>query len=161
MPRFAKGNQFSTGRQLGSRNKATMEFDGRAASGTGKLIDVLQRLAEEGDVRAASVLLARTWPRRRSRPVTLDLPAVETSAGLVKAQAALVAAMSRGEVTPDEAAAIGSVLETQRRALEMHDHELRLQELEAQRKGPEAGSLAADIARIAVRRQAAEGQDDD
>ena len=134
MPRFAKGNQFSTGRQLGSRNKATLELDGLAAHGTGKLIDVLQRLAEDGNVHAASILLARTWPRRRSRPVTLDLPAVETPAGLVQAQAALVAAMSRGEVTPDEAAAISSVLETQRRALETHDHERRLQELETQRK---------------------------
>jgi hypothetical protein len=162
MPRFTKGNQFSARRQLGSRNRATLEFDGLAAHGTAKLIDVLQRLAEGGDVRAASVLLARTWPRRRSRPVTLDLPAVETSAGLVKAQAALVAAMSRGEVTPDEAAAIGSVLEIQRRTIEMHDHELRLQELEARGKAePGTGSLATEIARIAERRQVAEGQDGD
>ena len=134
MPKFERGNQFGTGRQPGSRNKATMEFDGLAAHGTGKLIDVLQRLGEDGNVRAASILLARTWPRRRSRPVTLDLPAIGTPAGLVQAQAALVAAMSRGEVTPDEAAAIASVLETQRRAFETLDHERRLQELEARRK---------------------------
>ena len=134
MPRFAKGNQFSTGRQPGSRNKSTIELDGLAAHGTEKLIGVVQGLAEDGDMRAASILLARTWPQRRSRPVTLDLPAVDTVGGLVQAQAALVAAMSRGEVTPDEAAAVGNVLETQRRVLETHDHERRIRELEAERE---------------------------
>ena len=133
MPRFAKGNQFSTGRQPGSRNKSTIELDGLATQSTEKLIGIVQGLAEDGDMRAASILLARTWPHRRSRPVTLDLPAVDTVGGLVQAQAALVAAMSRGEVTPDEAAAVGNVLEIQRRVLETHDHERRLQELEAER----------------------------
>jgi hypothetical protein len=141
MARFEKGNQFSTGRRLGSRNRGTAELDELATHGTEKLIGILRQLAEDGDMRAASILLARTWPRRRSRPVTLDLPAVETSAGLVQAQAALVAAMSRGEVTPDEAAAIGSVLETQRRAIETHDHERRIRDLEEVRTAEPERSL--------------------
>lgn len=141
MARFEKGNQFGTGRRLGSRNRATAELDEVATHGIEKLIGVLRQLAVDGDMRAASILLARTWPRRRGRPVTLDLPAVETSAGLVQAQATLVAAMSRGEVTPDEAAAVGKVLETQRRAIETHDHERRIRDLEKARTAEPERSL--------------------
>jgi hypothetical protein len=42
-------------------------------------------------------------------------------------------------LTPDEAASVASVLEVQRRAIEMHDHEQRLQALEAKKE--EARSL--------------------
>jgi hypothetical protein len=69
---------------------------------------------------------------RPSRLSQKTCEVVETAGGLVQAQAAVIAAMARGELTPDEAAAVASVLETQRRALETHDHERRLDELEGQ-----------------------------
>ena len=49
----------------------------------------------------------------------------------MQAQAAVVAAMAASEITPDEAAAVASMLETQRRAIETHDHEQRIRDLEA------------------------------
>jgi hypothetical protein len=55
--------------------------------------------------------------------VTLDLPPVETAGGRVHAQATVIAAMARGALTPDEAASVARVLETQRRAIETFDHE--------------------------------------
>jgi hypothetical protein len=104
----------------------------------------VDREARKGDMRAAWLMLSRTWPHRRGRLVELDLPPVETSAGLIQAQAALVAAMARGEVTPAEAASIASVLETQRRAIETHDHERRIRELEEKRAGtPDLWGLKA------------------
>src|SRR5216683_655077 len=109
MPRFAKGNPPGPGRPPGSRNKSMIWFDALADEGTEKVIRVVSEKAEKG-----------------------NLPAVETAGGLVQAQAAVIAAMARGELTPDEAAAVASVLETQRRALETHDHERRLAELEGQ-----------------------------
>src|SRR5260370_15809955 len=132
MPRFAKGNPPGPGRPPGCRNKSVLWFDELGGEGTEKVIRVVSEKAGKGNMRAASVVLARTWPHRRGRPVTLDLPAVETAGGLGQAQAAVIAAMARGELTPDEAAAVASVLETQRRALETHDHERRLGELEGQ-----------------------------
>ncbi len=51
----------------------------------------------------------------------------------MQAQAALVAAVSRGELTPSEAAEVSALLENQRRALETSDHEARLQALEEER----------------------------
>lgn len=101
--------------------------------------------AGKGDMKAAAIVLARVWPRRRGRPLELDLPSVETPDGLVRAHAALIAALSRGELTPEEAASVGSVLETQRRAIETLDHERRLVELEAARAGKGGPQLGPQL----------------
>ena len=59
----------------------------RAAGGEGteKAIRAVTRKAADGDLRAASILLARTWARRRGRPVQIELPPIEKSADLAKA----------------------------------------------------------------------------
>ncbi len=98
------------------------------------MIRAVQEKAEKGDMHAAAILLARTWPRRRGRPVRLDLPPVTLAAGVVQAQAAVIAAMAGGEISPEEAASVAGVLEQQRRAIETDDHERRLQELEEEAK---------------------------
>jgi hypothetical protein len=136
MPKFEKGNRFSTGRQRGARNKSTRWLDELGRESTEKVIGIVTREAEQGDMRAAAILLSRTWPNRRGRPVALDLPDVETTGGIVQAQAAVIAAMAGGELTPDEAASVAGVLEAQRRAIEIHDHEQRLQALEAKKEEP-------------------------
>ena len=135
MARFEKGNTYGKGRPPGSRNKSTVVFDTIGLDGIEKTIRMVKEKADKhGSLRAASILLARTWPRGGGRPVTLDLPQVETAAGVVQAHAALVPLMSAGEVTPQEASAVSNVLDNQRRAIETHDHELRIQALEAARK---------------------------
>jgi len=143
MPRFGKGNAMGAGRPPGSPNKSTLLLDAIGREDIEEVIRKVAGAARDGNMRAASILLARTWPRGSGRPVMLDLPAVETAAGVVQAQAAVVAAMAAGTVTPDEAAAIAHVLEGQRRAIETHDHEKRLRELEARKKdGPRPGDVA-------------------
>src|SRR5215471_19195615 len=103
MARFEKGNTYGKGRPLGSRNKSAVVFDAIGLDGIEDTIRMVKRRADEqGSLRAASILLARTWPRGGGRPVTLDLPKVETAGGVVQAHAALVALMSAGEVTPQE-----------------------------------------------------------
>jgi hypothetical protein len=131
MPRFEKANAFGAGRPKGRPNKSTSIFEEIGHEGVADVIRVVKQKAADGNLRAAAILLARTWPRGRGRPVVMDLPPVETTAGIVRAHAAVVALMAAGEITTDEAAAVGSVLETQRRAIETHDHERRLKALEA------------------------------
>lgn len=141
MPRFEKGNTHGQGRPRGSRNRTTVWLDELGAEGTEEIIKVVKTEARKGDMRAAWLVLSRTWPHRRGRPVEIELPSVETPAGLIQAHAAVVAALSRAEITPDEAASISTVLETQRRAIETHDHERRIRELEE--KKAETSSLWA------------------
>lgn len=129
MPRFQKGKPPGPGRPPGSRNQSGLLLDEIGSEGTAKLIRVVRECAEAGNMRAASILLARTWPHRRGRPVRLDLPDVSTASGLVTAQAVVIAAMANEQITPEEAASIASVLEAQRRAIETHDHERRIEAL--------------------------------
>ena len=100
--------------------------------GAERVLRKVLELAEAGDLRAAELLLARLWPARRGRPVELNLPPIRTAADLVLALAAVAAGMATGELSPDEAQAAASVLETQRRAAETAD-------LEARIAAPEAG----------------------
>ena len=130
MGRFIKGQTPGPGRPLGRRNNLTLLIEGLAAGRGAKVLNAVWDKAEKGDIYAAALLVPRLWPTQLGQTVVLDLPPVESSAGLIQAQAALVAAMARGEVTPAEAASIASVLETQRRAIETHDHTRRIEELE-------------------------------
>jgi len=145
MARYVKGKPPGPGRPPGSRNKSTLLLDEIGREGIEEVIRKVAESARDGNMYAASILLARAWPRGIGRPVTLDLPPVETAAGIVQAQAAVVAAMAAGTITPDEAAAIGQVLEGQRRAIETHDHEKRLRHLEGTKKdGPTIEALLDD-----------------
>jgi hypothetical protein len=135
MAQFEKGNTFGKGRPPGSRNKSTVVYDAIGHDGIEDTIRMVKEKADKhGSLRAASILLARTWPRGRGREVEIDLPTVETAADVVKAHAALVGLMAAGEVTPQEASAVSNVLDNQRKAIETCDHELRIQALESERK---------------------------
>jgi hypothetical protein len=63
--------------------------------------------------------------------VSLALPPILTGADLSAALAAVVTAVASGALTPDEGQATPTILETQRRGIELADHERRLEELEA------------------------------
>ena len=60
----------------------------------------------------------------------LDLPSVRNAADIATAMMALTTAMASGDLTPDEAATVASVLEIRRKVLETEELELRLQALE-------------------------------
>jgi hypothetical protein len=129
MPRFVKGHPGGPGRPPGRRNKLTEFFGDLASHRSLKIWETVAQAAESGDMRAASLILSRTHPHR-DRSVIVELPASDTPDGLVHAQAALIAAMASGEITPGEASSMANVLETQRRAIETRDHGNRLDALE-------------------------------
>ena len=123
------------GRAPGCRNRATVTpqalLDGEAEALTRKAV----KLALRGDPTALRLCLERVLPARKGRPVELALPPVETAADVLGAQAAVIAAMAGGVVSPDEAAVIAGVLEAKRKALETVELERRLAALEAAAAG--------------------------
>lgn len=131
MGRFEKGNVLGNGRPKGSLNKATRALNEMASEGIEDLLRVVKKNAADGDMRAASIVLARAWPARRGSPVEIDLPPIDTAGGVVQAQAVVIAAVAQGELTAEEAASLSSLLENQRRAIETHDLERRLTALES------------------------------
>ena len=132
-PKGVSGNP--AGRPKGARHTALLALD---AIGEAAAADVLRRVVEDakgGDLRAAEILLRRLWPERKGRPISLDLPVLETPEDLVKAMAAIVQAVASGDVTPEEGAAVAAIVETHRRAIETDELERRLAALEARGDG--------------------------
>jgi hypothetical protein len=130
---FGPGNPGGPGRPEGSRNKVTIALD-HIADGAGK--EILQSMVEAakgGDMTAAAHVLSRIWPIRRGRPVSLDLPKIETAADVVKALGLVADAVGAGDLTPDEGASVAAILESKRRAIETVDFEARLSALEQER----------------------------
>jgi len=83
-----------------------------------------------GDVAALRLLLDRILPPRRDRPVAISLPPVTTLRDAVAAQAALVAAVADGNLTPGEAGEISGLIANVVRFVETLELEQRVHLLE-------------------------------
>jgi hypothetical protein len=118
------------GRAQGSRNRATIALEKLMESGAAAIVQTVVDAAAKGDMTAAKLVLERVVPVRRGRPIRLELPPIETAAGVSQAQSATVAAMAGGEITPDEAATVSSILESKRKAIETMELEMRVARLE-------------------------------
>ena len=64
------------------------------------------------------------------QPIEIALPDTSTVQGVSSAPVAIVNATTEMKLTPAEAQALCSVVEAQRKAIEMADHEKRLKRLE-------------------------------
>ena len=130
--RFKPGNPGGPGRREGSRNKATLLLDALADGEAETILNKQIEKAKEGDQRAAEFILGRAWPARRGRPVSVDLPPIETAADLVKALGVVASAVAGGELSPEEGDAVASILDAKRRAIETTDVLARIEALERQ-----------------------------
>jgi len=119
-----------SGRPHGSRNKATLALeailDGEGEAITRKVIEK----ALEGDTTALRLCLERIYPPRKSRPITLELPKIESADDVAKAQGTVIGAMAIGDITPEEATVVAGVLEAKRRSIETCELETRMAALE-------------------------------
>jgi hypothetical protein len=118
------------GRPKGARNRATVAaerlLDGEAEALGRKAV----QLALAGDVSALRLCLDRIVPPRKDRRVCFELPVMTESKDAVTASAAIVAAVSAGEVTPMEASELGKLIESYARTLQAVEFEERLSKLE-------------------------------
>lgn len=134
--RFVPGRSGNpAGRPKGARHAALVALDAIGAEGAERVLRKVLDLAEQGDLKAADILLRRLWPERKGRPVNLDLPPVRQAADLPAALGRIAQAVAEGEITPEEAQALASVLEAQRRAIELCELERRVAALEAEHGG--------------------------
>jgi hypothetical protein len=125
---FVPGNP---GKPKGARHRATraMEalLDGEGEALTRKAIE----LALAGDATALRLCMDRLLPALRERPIAVELPPVTGSQDAVAASAALLAAVTAGEIAPGEAREIGRLLELHLKAVEQHEIQARLTALES------------------------------
>lgn len=127
-PKGVSGNP--AGKPKGARHAAQVALDAIGQENAEELLRSVIVAALAGDMRAAAILLDRIWPARKGRPIRLNLPAIGTAADIAKAMSIVVAEMAAGNITPEEADSVSAILNTQARALELRDLELRIQALE-------------------------------
>ena len=126
---FTTGNP---GRPKGARHKATQAveaFLGQSPALTRKAID----MALDGDTPALRLCMERIAPPRKDSPVPFDLPTIESAAQASEAAQAVLRAVSGGEITPLEGAAVMALVEQYRRTLETTELEQRISALEERR----------------------------
>ena len=121
------------GRPKGSRHKTTLAIekllDGEGEEITRKAIEK----AKEGDMAAIRICLDRLAPPRKDRHIEFALPKMQKASDASDASAALVKAVSVGELTPSEAGELMRVVESYARTLQVCDFEARLERLENQK----------------------------
>jgi hypothetical protein len=119
-----------SGRPKGSRNRATLAVEALLEGEAEKLTRKAVELALGGDTTALRLCLERIAPPAKERPLEIDLPSVNGPGDLPSALAAVLGAVSRGEVTPGEAEKLGRLANSYIHAVEARDFEVRLQALE-------------------------------
>ena len=127
-PKGKSGNP--AGRPRGSKHAALIALDKIGEQNAADILASVVEKAKNGDLIAARILLDRVWPVRKGRTLALQLPQLQTSADVVKASAAITAAVASGDITPDEGMALGSMIELHRRAIETCQLEQRITALE-------------------------------
>lgn len=125
---FAKGNP---GRPKGARHKTTLAVEALMQGEAETIGRKAVELAKAGDLTAIKLVLDRIAPPRKDAPVAFDLPKIERPADLPDALAAVLAAVSTGELSPSEAKTMADMIETARRAHETAELEQRIAALEA------------------------------
>jgi hypothetical protein len=124
---FAPGNP---GKPRGARHRATQAalalLDGQAEALTRKAVE----LALGGDGAALRLCLERIAPPRRDAPVAFPLPAMTCARDAAHAAAAVLGAVSEGDLTPTEGAQIMALVEAWRRTFETTEIEARMAVLE-------------------------------
>src|SRR5262245_59123641 len=80
---------------------------------TSYAVELCEKLIGEalaGDMLAMRIIMARIWPRPRTAPVQIDMPATETPADLRAAMHELLKRVTSGEITTDDGQALVSMM---------------------------------------------------
>ena len=131
MPKFVKGQSGNpSGKKPGTKSKRTLLGEQLLNEHGEEIIKVVIDKAKAGDPGCLKLLLPRLIPARRGAPVQFDLPDMSSAAGLNQAVDQVLEAVASGQISPQEASEIGSILTIKRQIIETADLEVRLEALE-------------------------------
>jgi hypothetical protein len=125
---FAQGNP---GRKAGSKNKTTVIAQALPNGGL-ELVQTGYEQAKAGNVSMLKFFLERILPR--DRLIQIELPPMEHASDAAGLLGAIIDATGRGQITPNEAAALGHVVETRARIMNDAEVNLRLDDLEKRQR---------------------------
>ncbi|WP_109313553.1 DUF5681 domain-containing protein [Ruegeria sp. AU67] len=125
--KFAAGNP---GRPKGSRNKYLLAVESLLEDEAEGLARKAIELALKGDTTAMRLCLERIAPPKKDSAVSFDLPLMNSARDAAASAQAVLRAVSQGDVTPLEGAAVMNLVEGFRRVLELSEYEDRINALE-------------------------------
>jgi hypothetical protein len=105
-------------------------LEGQAEALTQRAVE----LALGGDTTALRLCLERVAPPRKDAPVQFALPQMKTARDASDAAAAVLHAVSEGDLTPGEGAQVMGLVDSYRRTLEVTELEARVAALEVDRQ---------------------------
>ncbi len=100
------------------------------AKGVVPVAETVLRLAKEGDMAAAKLVLDRVAPPRKGRLTLFNMPEIKSLADLAAAHNGLLSAVSKGLISSAESVELSAVLDKLGKALEASETEARLARLE-------------------------------
>ena len=131
---WAKGQSGNpTGKPIGAKNRATRMVQAIMEGGAKEITEAVVRLAKEGDLSAARLVLERLVPPAKECPIFLALPDTSTADGIAEAQNAILQAVAAGDLLPGEGATMAGIVEARRKAVETLELEQRITALEGKK----------------------------
>jgi hypothetical protein len=124
---FGVGNG---GRPKGSRNRRSVLVEALMADDVEAITKVVITKAKKGDLTACRIVLDRIAPPRKGRPISVVIPAVTDAKSVLDVHAEIMRAVAAGELTPDEAEPICSMLTARVKLIETVEIAARLEALE-------------------------------
>jgi hypothetical protein len=118
------------GRPKGARHRVTILAEQLMQGDAEDVVRAVIAAAKGGDMTAAKIILDRIAPVRKGSTVMFDLPELTTPTDLPPAVAAVTRAVAEGMLSPDEGASVVAILDAQRKAIELANHEVRIKALE-------------------------------
>jgi hypothetical protein len=110
--RFQPGQSGNpAGRPRGAKNKTTLFMEALSDQHGEEIVTRLTDWARDGDMTALRLWLDRMVPRPKGRPVSFDLPPIDTLEAAPRASAAVLAAIAAGELTPTEGSEVMKTIE--------------------------------------------------
>lgn len=134
------GVRAGAGRKPGSLNRRTVELLDRALSEGLSPVEFMLNMMRDKDAKpddrawAAEKAAPYVHPRPApiQRPISIDLPAIDTADAIPAAISSVLAAVGRGDIAPGEAQSLVSIIDAQRKAIETGEILQRIVALEAQ-----------------------------
>jgi hypothetical protein len=131
---FRKGQSGNpNGRPSGSKNKTSLMAEMLFAENLQCVCNAVIMKAKLGDMQAAKIIFDKLLPPRKERLISIRLPKVKTPKDILKAVAAITQAIANAEIAPSEGEALARILDIHARAIELHDFEKTLNELNEQK----------------------------
>ena len=118
------------GKPKGCRHKATRLAEALIGEESEKLIRTIIEKALAGDSICLRLCLERIAPPVKERPISIELPPIQSMYDSVTAMGAILDHVASGELTPGEGVAIAGMVETFRRVVETQELEKRINLLE-------------------------------